>query len=154
MKEHEVLAGVARCTECQPVNQKVTNLIPSQGTCLGLQARSSVGGVREATSQLYLFHINVSPSLSHFLPSLYINKQNIKKKKEKSKYIQDPSKKLESGDKKKGKNNTCPIIPRHLLKVKYRLDKLTNQKKPIYMWGLDIWQQNPGNHSHWERRSI
>ena len=30
-----VLAGVAQCTEHQPVNQRVGSLIPSQGTCLG-----------------------------------------------------------------------------------------------------------------------
>ena len=32
---HFALAGVAQWTECQPVNQKVIGLIPSQGTCLG-----------------------------------------------------------------------------------------------------------------------
>ena len=29
------LAGVAQWTKCQPVNQRVAGLIPSQGTCLG-----------------------------------------------------------------------------------------------------------------------
>ena len=29
------LAGVAQWTECWPANQRVTSLIPSQGTCLG-----------------------------------------------------------------------------------------------------------------------
>ena len=29
------LAGVAQWTECQHENQRVTGLIPSQGTCLG-----------------------------------------------------------------------------------------------------------------------
>ena len=29
------LAGVAQWIECQPVNQRVTGSIPSQGTCLG-----------------------------------------------------------------------------------------------------------------------
>ena len=29
------LAGVALWTECQPMNQKIACLIPSQGTCLG-----------------------------------------------------------------------------------------------------------------------
>ena len=29
------LAGVAQWIECWPVNQRVTCLIPSQGTCLG-----------------------------------------------------------------------------------------------------------------------
>ena len=31
----EALAGVVQWMECWPVNQKVTGLIPSQGTCLG-----------------------------------------------------------------------------------------------------------------------
>ena len=31
----EALAGVAQWIERQPVNQRVTTLIPSQGTCLG-----------------------------------------------------------------------------------------------------------------------
>ena len=29
------LAAVAQCIECQPANQRVSGLIPSQGTCLG-----------------------------------------------------------------------------------------------------------------------
>ena len=43
------LAGVAQWIECQPVNQRVTGLIPSQGTCLGW-ARSPVQGMQEATT--------------------------------------------------------------------------------------------------------
>ena len=39
------LAGVAQWIECRPVNQKITSLIPSQGTWPGLQAGSLVGGV-------------------------------------------------------------------------------------------------------------
>ena len=31
------LAGVAQWIECPPANQRVTGLIPSQGTCLGCQ---------------------------------------------------------------------------------------------------------------------
>ena len=31
----EALAGVTLWIECRPVNQKVTGLIPGQGTCLG-----------------------------------------------------------------------------------------------------------------------
>ena len=33
--EVHALAGVAQWIECQPVNQRVTSSIPSQGTCLG-----------------------------------------------------------------------------------------------------------------------
>ena len=33
------LAGVAQWIECWPVNQRVTGLIPSQGTCLGCWPR-------------------------------------------------------------------------------------------------------------------
>ena len=35
IKKKKSLAGVAQWTECRPANQKVTGLIPSQGTCLG-----------------------------------------------------------------------------------------------------------------------
>ena len=34
-KNKLALAGVAQWTEHQPANQRVTSLIPSQGTCLG-----------------------------------------------------------------------------------------------------------------------
>ena len=33
-KTPRALAGVAQWIECQPVNQRVTSLIPSQSTCL------------------------------------------------------------------------------------------------------------------------
>ena len=33
--DHMALAGVAQWIELQPVNQRVTGSIPSQGTCLG-----------------------------------------------------------------------------------------------------------------------
>ena len=35
LKEVTSMAGVAQWIECQPVNQGVTSLIPSQGTALG-----------------------------------------------------------------------------------------------------------------------
>ena len=35
IKNPYLLAGVSQWTECRPVNQMVTGLIPSQGTCLG-----------------------------------------------------------------------------------------------------------------------
>ena len=35
VKQNPAVAGVAQCIECLPVNQRVTALIPSQGTCLG-----------------------------------------------------------------------------------------------------------------------
>ena len=35
IKKKFALAGVAQWIECQPVNQRVAGLIPSQGTCLG-----------------------------------------------------------------------------------------------------------------------
>ena len=34
-RNRDALAGVAQWIECQPVNQRVTGSIPSQGTCLG-----------------------------------------------------------------------------------------------------------------------
>ena len=36
--------GVAQWIEHRPADQKVAGSIPSQGTCLGLQARSPGGG--------------------------------------------------------------------------------------------------------------
>ena len=39
----EGLAGVAQWIEHQPVNQKVTGLIPGQGTCLGCGPGSQLG---------------------------------------------------------------------------------------------------------------
>ena len=45
LKEELALAGVAQWIEWQPTNQRVTGLISSQGTCLGLWARFPVGGV-------------------------------------------------------------------------------------------------------------
>ena len=44
------LANVAQWTECQPTNQRVPGLIPSQGTCLGYRPGSPVGGMQEATT--------------------------------------------------------------------------------------------------------
>ena len=35
LKNESAPAGVSQWTECQPVNQRVTGSIPSQGTCLG-----------------------------------------------------------------------------------------------------------------------
>ena len=32
---HKAVAGIAQGIECGPENQRVTGLIPSQGTCLG-----------------------------------------------------------------------------------------------------------------------
>ena len=60
-------AGVAQWIECQPVNQKVAGLIPSQGTCLGLQARSPSGGVQEATNRCFS-HTSMFLSLCFSLP--------------------------------------------------------------------------------------
>ena len=37
------LAGVAQWIECQPVNQRVTGSIPSQGTCLGCRPGPQYG---------------------------------------------------------------------------------------------------------------
>ena len=48
--QERALASVAQWIECQPENQRVAGLIPSLGHMPGLQARSSVGGGREATA--------------------------------------------------------------------------------------------------------
>ena len=44
------LAGVAQWIERRPANQAVASSIPSLGHMTGLQARSPVGGVPEATT--------------------------------------------------------------------------------------------------------
>ena len=44
------LADVAQWIERQPVNQRVTSLIPSLGHMPGLQARSPVGSTQEAVT--------------------------------------------------------------------------------------------------------
>ena len=45
-----ILACVAQWIELQPVNQRVTGLIPSQGTCLGCRPGPWLGGEGEATT--------------------------------------------------------------------------------------------------------
>ena len=61
------LAGVAQGIECWPGSRKVTNSILSPGHMPGLQARSPVGDVREATdpciSCMSMFLYSLSPSL-------------------------------------------------------------------------------------------
>ena len=62
------LADVALWTECQSVNQRVTGLIPSQGTYLGCQPGPH-WGARERKP-----HIDVSLPLFLTLPLTKINK--------------------------------------------------------------------------------
>ena len=62
------LTGVAQWIECQPVNRKVADLIPSQGTCLGCGPGPQLGAYERQP------HIDMSP-LSPSRPlSLKINK--------------------------------------------------------------------------------
>ena len=62
------LAGVAKWTEHGPMNQRVSGLIPSQGTCLGCGSGPQLE-VHEGQP-----HIDVSPSLSPFLTLSLKNK--------------------------------------------------------------------------------
>ena len=62
LESGSALAGVTQWIECQPVNQRVSGLIPSPGHVPGLWVRSPVGGARQATT-----HGRFSPSFS--LPS-------------------------------------------------------------------------------------
>ena len=48
------LAGVAQWTECQPANQRVIGLIPSQGICLGCRPGPQEGALKRQP------HIDVS----------------------------------------------------------------------------------------------
>ena len=61
----QALTGVAQWIEHQPVNQRVTGLIPSQGTCLGCRPGPQQGVCKRQP------HIDVSLSLSTSLP-LYL----------------------------------------------------------------------------------
>ena len=54
------LAGVAQWIECQPLNQRVANWIPSQGTSLGCRPGPQLGAHKGQP------HIDVS--LHFFLP--------------------------------------------------------------------------------------
>ena len=61
------LAGVAQWVECQPVNQKVTGLIPSQSSCLGCGPGIWLGAYERQLIDVYLAHRCLSHSFS--LPS-------------------------------------------------------------------------------------
>ena len=67
------LAGVAQWIECQPVNQRVTGSIPSQGTCLGCGPGTWWGPHKRQP------RTDVSLSRSPSLPSLKIKNKILKK---------------------------------------------------------------------------
>ena len=54
---HMALASVAQWIECYPANQRVTSLIPNQGTCLGCRPGPQWGVYEKQP------HIDVSLSL-------------------------------------------------------------------------------------------
>ena len=69
------LAGVAQWMEHLPVNERVANSIPSQGTCLGCGPGPWLGACERDLVSVSLTHLCFSPSLSLSLPiSLKINK--------------------------------------------------------------------------------
>ena len=57
------MAGVAQWIECQPENQKVTDSIPSQGTCLGYSPGPRLGACEGQLINVSLAHWCFSPSL-------------------------------------------------------------------------------------------
>ena len=65
--QSSAVAGVAQWIECQPGNQKVASLNPSQGTYPGCQPGPQVGDVQEATDQCISRTLMFPPSFS--LPS-------------------------------------------------------------------------------------
>ena len=84
MNEHpyyiliSTLAGVAQWIECQPVNQKVTGLIPSQDTYLGYRSGPQEGASKREPISPWLVpkeNLRIVLSSSFSLPSpLYKNK--------------------------------------------------------------------------------
>ena len=58
------LVGVTQWIECWPVNQRVTGLVPSQGTCLGCRPGPQLGAHKRQP------HIDVSPLFLPPFPSL------------------------------------------------------------------------------------
>ena len=69
--------------ECQPANQRVASLIPSQDTCLGYGPDSHLGACERQL--MFLSHIVVSlPLFLPSFPSLKIKIKSLKKKKENS----------------------------------------------------------------------
>ena len=51
-----VLAGVAQWIELQPVNQKVTGSIPTQGTCFGCPPGPQLGACERQPIDVFLAH--------------------------------------------------------------------------------------------------
>ena len=72
------LAAVAQWTECWPVNQRVTGLIPEQGTCLSCGPGPQMGVHRRQPIDVSLAHpcffpCFLPPSPSLFKPSKLTN---------------------------------------------------------------------------------
>ena len=57
------LAGVAEWIERQPLNQRVTSLIPSQSTCLGCRPGPPSGGCARGNRTLMLLPLSPFPSV-------------------------------------------------------------------------------------------
>ena len=73
-KPTNALAGVAQWIEHQPVNQRVTGLIPSQGTFLGCGTGPQVGACEKQPFDTFLAYQCFSPSLFYSLSlSLKVN---------------------------------------------------------------------------------
>ena len=65
---NSALAGVAQWIEHWPPNQKVTSLIPSQGTCLGCRPGPWLGACERQMINVSLTHdVSLSLFLPHFL---------------------------------------------------------------------------------------
>ena len=53
-RKEAALAGAAQWIECQPANQRVLGLIPSQGTCLGCRPGPRGGHMRGNHTLMFL----------------------------------------------------------------------------------------------------
>ena len=67
------LAGVAQWVEHQPANQKVTGLIPSQGTCLGCRPGPCLG----PCERQLIVSFPLSPSLALSLEMNFLKILNL-----------------------------------------------------------------------------
>ena len=93
----KALGGVAKWIECQPANQRVTSLIPSQGTCLGCRPGPQCGVCKR------------QQDIDVFLPLFLLLFPSFSKKGIKSMFIDIWRKRKGEGGKKRGRKHQCVV---------------------------------------------